>query len=61
MEFWKVNRERCYETITSKIQPALQKLEEENDRAFARFRDVGEVWNARRLRVPQQILTWTQE
>jgi hypothetical protein len=61
MELWRANRDRCYETITNKINPALQKLEEENDRAFARFRRVGEIWNARKLRFPEQILAWTRE
>ncbi|GHJ87243.1 hypothetical protein NliqN6_3645 [Naganishia liquefaciens] len=61
VDLWNEARQTCYETIAAEIQPAVLKLEEENDLTFARFRDVCEAWSTRRLRVPRQILDWTQE
>lgn len=60
VELWQANQERCYETVTSKILPALQKLEDENDRVFARLQHVCDVWNARRIRIPEEMLAWTR-
>lgn len=61
IQMWKENQERCYATISNKVFPALQRLEEESDRASDRARRVGEIWDARRLRIPEQILAWIRD
>mgnify|MGYP002718935324 CR=1 FL=1 len=58
---WKADRERCFATITRKVIPALQKLEEENDRVFDQARKLSEIWDDRRIRIPKQILAWTRD
>lgn len=58
VELWQTNQERCYEAVTSKILPALKRLEEENDRVFATMRQVSDYWEAGRIRVPENILAW---
>lgn len=61
LALWEANQERCYEAVTSKILPALTKLEEENDRVNATMRQVSDQWNARRIRVPADILAWARD
>ncbi|KAI5453440.1 hypothetical protein NCC49_005917 [Naganishia albida] len=61
VELWHANQEECYEAVTSKILPALEKLEQENERLFATMRQVSDHWDARRLRVPANLLTWGRD
>ncbi|KAJ9106883.1 hypothetical protein QFC19_003013 [Naganishia cerealis] len=58
---WQSNQEHCHEVIVNKIIPAWQKIEEEKNEAFGRLRGIYDAWNARRIRVPDEILAWVRD
>ncbi|KAJ9122475.1 hypothetical protein QFC22_001902 [Naganishia vaughanmartiniae] len=55
---WQTCQQRCHATIVGKVIPALRKLEDEKNLAFQRLRGMCEIWNARRIQIPEEILVW---